>query len=904
MEWYVFSDLNYLADVVNGVAGIMGNVGSATQDDYTGMLATVLLLGVITTAARSLMAGHGIQLSALLVSIMVWGIAFVPKVDVTMENVYTGQTRTVANVPVGIGFIGQLFSTIGLSLAETAETAYSVPGITDEGYADALEDWATLRRTASFPGRYAAANGVGGGDFRRSWVSYVSTCTNFGLELGAIQRSALSSAPLVHEALALDFESYGAAIYVGGGVESSLSCAEAHEQLLMYSREQFIPALKAQVLVPLMHDPARESVASVANLDSELTALFSLFNAGVATDEALLSLFVGPLVDHGNMRRLQLDMKEGYAVMLADSIRQRNAQWSAQGEIFQVYARPLISFIEGFFYAMAPFVLIATMLGAVGFGIVKNYCLIGLWIQLWAPVLAVINLFVLHTVSGEITGLSDSGIPFTSLGGQFSADDVVQQYRGVAGLFASSVPPLAFLLLSGSAYAFTGIANRVGSPDTIDEKLAAPSTVGSAPFAQKMPNLDMEPIAGQVVRGSRDLLPNFNMNLTRGAEMRAAETRMQGEREQLTDAFSRSLATSSGSDTRSSRGILWSDREAAENSALYGVSGSESFARANELGQQFGLTESQTRSYIAQAGLTGGISSSAGRGGTASGGNGVGVSGGVNASGAGRQISDTTLSDNQRASLDRSIRDALQSDDSLRASMTSALARDISQGLTRSGYNSSAFTQTEQLSREASEFRAAEQSVARSRSILASVGLSSTSDAQTIANWVVSNGQFGDFNSLMHLHGLAGRSSRLAETWRNSGFYGSSPTERQQAYVHAGLTQLHSEGKLQAFTDAITPSGLYVPGLGGTAADMEREMAIRSGEIRIRSFDSPDAPGPVGGADWSAGAAPIDPVTGRPRDIGLEHAYERGALSATGRFAYREREQESDSRALASARAS
>ncbi|MEO1722326.1 MAG: conjugal transfer protein TraG N-terminal domain-containing protein, partial [Pseudomonadota bacterium] len=208
----------------------MGTVGTGTANDYTGLLATVMLFGVLALAGQAILQARGIQFHHLLVVLIVWGVLFVPKTTVTMENVYTGQTRTVANVPLGIAFTGSLLSRIGYALTDMTETAFSYPGITEDGFASALETWSILRRAASFPDTYAAASEAAGRDFRRSWVLYVSTCRRFGLDMGAIQRTALSSAVLVHEALKFENAAFGTFNHIGAG--SNEDCVEGHTELV------------------------------------------------------------------------------------------------------------------------------------------------------------------------------------------------------------------------------------------------------------------------------------------------------------------------------------------------------------------------------------------------------------------------------------------------------------------------------------------------------------------------------------------------------------------------------------------------------------------------------------------------------------------------------------------------
>ncbi|MEO1598883.1 MAG: conjugal transfer protein TraG N-terminal domain-containing protein [Pseudomonadota bacterium] len=848
MDWLVFGDLAFLADIVNGVAAIMGNVGTGTANDYTGLLATVMLLGVLALAGQAILQARGIQFHHLLVVLLVWGVLFVPKTTVTMENVYTGQTRTVANVPLGIAFTGSLLSRIGYALTDMTETAFSYPGITEDGFASALETWSILRRAASFPDTYAAASEAAGGDFRRSWVMYVSTCTSFGLDMGAIQRTALSSAILVHEALKFENAAFGTFNHIGAG--SNEDCVEGHTELVQWSHTSFIPALKAQVLADLFHDPARAIAPTEAVVNERVGELFEIFGLppGVSTDEALLSLFVGPLVDMGAMRRLQLDMKEGFAVALADAIRQRNAQWIAQGNIFESYTRPLISFVEGFFYAMAPIVLVAAVMGFSGFRIVSRYVLIGLWIQFWAPTLAFINLYILHSLASDIASLDGAGLPFTSLGGQFSADDEVQKQLAVAGLFASSVPILSLLLITGSVYSFNTIAARAGGPDTFDERVPAPSSIAKQPLLMVESPMRETPVAGFHVNGAQSVLPRFTFSAANTESVTAAERAMQSERLQFSQALDRALSSSRGSETRSTSGTLWTDSERAENSEVYGLLQNEAFSRAYRVARGSSENDVEAMSRLATAGAN--MGASRGTGGPSRGGT---RSAGVNAGIDGRHESTERFVSSDDRNVSNEMQRAFQENEGLQSAFQMAFARDIQRGLTQSGFNSSAFTETEALRREASEAVGAERSYEKALTRSETGGFSQEMGLVEAANLVVESGAYKKLKYELMENGYANRADWWSDRYTHDmGVFTSAPGQIQRSYAAGGLTALREAGDYRLLNEILGSVGLQA----GPAGD-PRASRIEIPEIGIaRDFGGRERG--VGGADLSMGAAPVD----------------------------------------------
>ncbi|MEM9763856.1 MAG: conjugal transfer protein TraG N-terminal domain-containing protein [Pseudomonadota bacterium] len=581
--------------------------------------------------------------------------------------------------------------------------------------------------------------------------------------------------------------------------------------------------------------------------------LFDIFDLppGVSTDEALLSLYVGPLVDMGAMRRLQLDMKEGFAVALAEAIRQRNAQWIAQGNIFESYTRPLISFVEGFFYAMALIVLVAAVMGFGGFRIVSRYVLIGLWIQFWAPTLAFINLYILHILASDVANLDGAGLPFTSLGGQFSADDEVQKQLAVAGHFASSVPILSLLLITGSVYSFNTIAARAGGPDTFDEKVPAPSSIAKQPLHMVESPMRETPVAGYHVNGAQSVLPRFTFSAANIESVTAAERATESERLQFSQALDRALSSSRGSETRSTSGTLWTDSERPESSEVYGPLQNEAFSRAYRTARASSESDFEAMSRVAAAGVN--AAANAGSGGGAKVGGRTSGSGGVSAAASGsHETAERFVSDDMR-NVANEMQRAFQENEGLQSAFQMAFARDVQRGLTRSGFNSSAFTETEALRREASEAIGAERSYEEALTRSETGGFSQEMGLVEAANLVVESGAYKKLRYELMEYGYANRADWWSDRYTHDmGVFTSAPGQIQRFYAAGGLTALREAGDYRLLNEILGSVGLRA----GPAGD-PRGARIEVPEIGVaRDFGGRERE--VSGADLSMGAAPVD----------------------------------------------
>ena len=97
MEWMIYGDLDFMADILNGIALLTAGVGGA-GGDFSGLLELALLIGALSTIVTGVATAGRINWIPLFGTFLVFMALLAPTRTVTMESVYTGQTRTV--VPV------------------------------------------------------------------------------------------------------------------------------------------------------------------------------------------------------------------------------------------------------------------------------------------------------------------------------------------------------------------------------------------------------------------------------------------------------------------------------------------------------------------------------------------------------------------------------------------------------------------------------------------------------------------------------------------------------------------------------------------------------------------------------------------------------------------------------------
>ncbi|SPZ00356.1 sex pilus assembly protein TrhG [Pseudomonas luteola] len=150
------------------------------------------------------------------------------------------------------------------------------------------------------------------------------------------------------------------------------------------------------------------------------------------------------------------------AAMVSQAIQQRNTQWASEQTMFLSTVRPMLALIEGFVYAVTPLMGFLIVMGAFGIKLVGKYIQMLIWIQLWMPVLAIINLYLYMAASAELAAdagaTSGVAVALDSFYGLYRSDEILANWLATGGMLAAATPVLTLMLVTGSTYAWASLA--------------------------------------------------------------------------------------------------------------------------------------------------------------------------------------------------------------------------------------------------------------------------------------------------------------------------------------------------------------------------------------------------------------------------------------------------------------
>ena len=525
-------DSAFLEQILIAVSMITGT------GDFEKMVSIGLLLGILMICIQSVFQGaKQINIQQVLVGWIIYACFFGPTTTVTIEDAYTGQVRVVANVPIGVGFAGGVISNVGYTITNLFETGYGVivPNVTESHFSETLKLLNDVGRRAYDTGVFTALNSANGGgyvDVRRSWNNYIRECTLTKVDLNLMSLDELMNRS-TDTALRFNSQLYGTRLYLSTSNPdgTDYTCTDGWVA---------ISTATANLSSPVVVDALNSLLGiDTSTGDNALTKLTDSLQAMGATTTSsidyLKAAVLEPLYYEAAAGRYQDLQDYGSALMINQAIQQRNTQWAAEQSMFMTVVRPMLTFFEGFIYAITPIIAFIIVMGSFGIQLAGKYVQTILWIQLWMPVLSIINLFVHTAASNEMSSLSAGGL--NSMYALSSTGDVLQHWIATGGMLAAATPVISLFIVTGSTYAFTSLASRISGADHVDEKMQTPDLLKQGPVMQSQPAYNHNQFSGAIANGAESMISTFSLGSTLASGVSSA----QALQSQKSEAFQSTL---------------------------------------------------------------------------------------------------------------------------------------------------------------------------------------------------------------------------------------------------------------------------------------------------------------------------------------------------------------------------
>lgn len=610
MDFTIISlgNVEFLSMVLNGVAMICGT------GNFARLVAVGFVIGLLFIGLQCIFkGGQQIDLHHTFLCFLCYLCMFGPSCTVVVEDAYTGEVRTVDNLPLGVGVAGAGISGIGYGVTKLMEQGYGAADRTTEHeFAEPLRILNKLRVSGASDEIFRVidselgprANGSPSSS-RDALLNYISECTMAKIQLGGTTYQQLYRSGWGDE-WKLPSEAHTVLLPISTmGATETVTCDDGFAKVTTMFAKLSSTAVKTAVNRMLkIKDPNGTGVAT----DSQAieTALGAL-NASMNGSQDLMQMLVIEGVYNEAARKFYLTQQDvASAIAVNQALIQRNTQWASEGTMFLSTARALMAFIEGFVYAITPIVGFLIAVGAFGVGLVGKYFLTIAWIQLWLPIMSIVNLYTLTGARAAITNAS------LGASASFYAVDVIwqetQTWIATAGMLIAATPMLALFLVTGSTYAFTTLAGRFGGQDHFNEKINTPDAVAPSAVMNHAPHVMADRNHGVRTMGADAIAPKDNFNQAFDAQVSSRQGVVNAQAQAVTAAVSEAVGdTQSASQVNAFHQNVGHTMSATQNAAAQ-----TEFKAAAQAMRKAGYDESQIQTAMAEVG--GALRASAGIG--------------------------------------------------------------------------------------------------------------------------------------------------------------------------------------------------------------------------------------------------------------------------------------------------
>lgn len=466
-EVYCYYNVDMLEAVFNGVAMIVSGGG------YSNLIKSVLTLGVIIMAVVSL-ASQRFEGMKWLVVASIFYIGFLgPKSNVLLvDRVAAQPPKVVANVPIGLAFMAHFTSSVGDWMTTTMESAFTVlpnslkfgsdPATSSPGETRGLLFGARLLDESR---RAVISDPV----LRQDWYSFIRNCTIYDIAAGRIDPAALQTSTDVIAMLSNTSVSR-MTTQTEAGKPAQDSCNLVYPNLI---RRLNLDAIKeANALGRYLNpnfkttDPNAAVLAAYNTQAAEATQLM-LGVAKNATETITQAMAINLMDSAGAVIGQQLQDPAAASIALAQAQAEAsaNSSYATMAKVAESAMPKIRNVIEVVIYATFPIIMLIILVAGHRAGMpLKAYFMTMIWLQLWPPLYAILNLVVTMETAKQTAAIAASAGGGLTIASAADIGSVSLSAQAIAGYMVMLIPVIAGAITKGGEQAMASLASSLTAP--------------------------------------------------------------------------------------------------------------------------------------------------------------------------------------------------------------------------------------------------------------------------------------------------------------------------------------------------------------------------------------------------------------------------------------------------------
>lgn len=449
-EFYAYWNAQQIRDLLEAIVFIVGG------GDFLGLLRAIAIVGLLVVTTGSILSMRYEHSFLFLLGLaFFYMVLLLPKQSVTVRDVRAGTVYVVNNVPVGVAAFAAGTSHIGYWLTNIFETAF-MPA----------DDVARFSRFGlGFPQRaITAVQNLGAvtPQGREMLSLFVRDCVVAEMlespaKANEVVRSADIWATLTQPGW---LNPARTTVMTDGTVQT---CPNMPGVISVYLANQEIPALREALGHKLVGDrpnPSAAITAALPQVEALLMGMSRTFEDSMRQAVMLEAIPNGITLAGASAEPLALAVNMSAAQANVSSV----INYRTMANMAKNFLPSIRNAIE--FVVIAAFPLIVLMVLAAGHRgglVLKGFFVMVIWVQLWAPLYAVIN-YLMITVDANPLSQIQAAFGGNSLASVNLIREIGATSQDIAGMMSIMVPVVAYALAKSSEIATTSMISTVFAP--------------------------------------------------------------------------------------------------------------------------------------------------------------------------------------------------------------------------------------------------------------------------------------------------------------------------------------------------------------------------------------------------------------------------------------------------------
>ena len=449
--FYAYWNGEQVSDLWTTIAAL-----TSTQD-YRTLLICVAVFGFLSVMIGAAVRYRGQDaITWFAATIVLFSVAFVPRVNINVLDVRGGYTQVINDVPIGIGWPASTISRVSYWLTQTFETAFNDVDATSY-----------TRFGMAFPQRVVTSvlsvkpiTEYG----RVSLVNFSERCVVPEILDNPTKRQALMTAPDIYALISSDgWVNPARRVMIADKV---LSCPEALKTLYDALHNHELPALESMLVNQLSlnaDDVVSGSVrAAIPNAESVMLGVSRSLTESLR--QSVMMAAIPQATMNTAAKAGQAPLSAAVAMARAQGNLASEINYRTLSEMAKSALPKLRNLLEFIVIGLFPITfLLAIGLGTSGIVVIRAYFTLLISVSLWAPITSIMNYLMIHVDAEPLNRLVDAAGGVTLASATMIRDGGATS-QAMAGSLMWLVPVLAYAVAKGSDMALTSMASSVLSP--------------------------------------------------------------------------------------------------------------------------------------------------------------------------------------------------------------------------------------------------------------------------------------------------------------------------------------------------------------------------------------------------------------------------------------------------------